>query len=492
MPHRLSNGTLRHLRRLVVHQERRSDSQLLACFLQQWDESAFEELVRRHGPMVLSVCRRVLRDSHDADDAFQATFVVLLRKAATLRRRELLANWLYGVAYRTALEAKVGAYRRRRKEKEAAAMPKPNASADDAWLDLQPLLDHELNRLPDKYRIPIVLCELEGRSRKEAARMLGIAEGTLSSRLARARQRLTTRLGRHAPLATGAVTALLAGQAASASVPPTLLTATLQTATMAVGRASTAGAVSLKAAALAERVLKTMFLTKLKVAAALVLFIAALGVGAAALPDPSQAGEQVSPAKAPALKGSAPAATEPGTLRQALQKEHWLLGQVNSLKNTIDVSLDTAAPYTSSLTRHDPWMVWAGGTSLTLEGLPVDFSADIRIDGKKCKLTELRPGMRLSLHLAAETDAVTKIDARTPKAEMVLKAVDPVRNTITIQARTTFAVADLPVPKGATILLDAKNAVLGDLKPGMQVRLTLGPDEGRLAVRRLDAARVGP
>src|SRR5947209_9820637 len=186
MPVQAITGVIRELRRAVLHQDGtdRSDAQLLAAFLAR-DEDAFNVLLRRHGQMVLGVCRRVLGNGHDAEDAFQATFLVLLRKAASLRQRELLGNWLYGVAYRTALEAKTA--RARRRAKEAAMRNRPLPDADDPWCELRPLVDQELERLPEKYRIAIVLCELEGKTRKEAAQLLGCPEGTVAGRLARAR-----------------------------------------------------------------------------------------------------------------------------------------------------------------------------------------------------------------------------------------------------------------------------------------------------------------
>src|SRR6266498_2094287 len=187
----------------VIHQLRRAvllrdgagltDGQLLESFLSGNDEAAFEVLVRRHGPMVWGVCRRVLRDHHDAEDAFQATFLVLVRKAASVVPRELVGNWLYGVAYRTATSAKAMNARRRVKERSAA---KPEACEEAAWTDVRPLLDEELSRLPDKYRIPIVLCDLEGETRREAARQLGWPEGTLSTRLRAGRHLLAKALAR--------------------------------------------------------------------------------------------------------------------------------------------------------------------------------------------------------------------------------------------------------------------------------------------------------
>src|SRR5262249_39553350 len=146
-------------------------------------------------PMVLGVCRRVLRNEADAEDAFQATFLVLVKKAASIRPRGMVGNWLYGVAHTTALKARAMRTRRLAKEREAAARPKPEAAAG-AWEQLHGLLDQELKALPDKYRAAIVLCDLEGKSVKEAAQQLGCPPGTIGSRLARGRRLLSRRLAR--------------------------------------------------------------------------------------------------------------------------------------------------------------------------------------------------------------------------------------------------------------------------------------------------------
>src|SRR5262249_26019760 len=159
----------------------------------------------RHGPMVLGVCRRVLDHAHDAEDAFQATFLVLARKAASIVARDTVGNWLYGVAYRTAHKARVAAARRRLKERQ---MSRPEALDEDVWRELRPVLDQELNRLPEKYREPVILCDLEGQTRKEAARRLGWPEGTLSGRLSRARVLLAKRLARHGLTLSGGAMAV--------------------------------------------------------------------------------------------------------------------------------------------------------------------------------------------------------------------------------------------------------------------------------------------
>src|SRR6202030_1352184 len=172
--------------------------------------------------------RRVLRHEADAEDAFQATFLVLVRKAGTVQPRDHVGHWLYGVAYRTALRAKALEARRRVKERAA---PRPQGHQDGIWQDVLPLLDQELSGLPEKYRIPVVLCDLEGKSRKEVAAVLGCAEGTLSSRLARARTLLARRLSRRdVTLSCGALAALLSAKGSSACVPPPLLSSTLRAA----------------------------------------------------------------------------------------------------------------------------------------------------------------------------------------------------------------------------------------------------------------------
>ncbi len=251
-----------------------TDKELLDRFVSQRDAAAFAVLVRRHGPMVLGVCRRLLQHLQDAEDAFQATFLVLVRKAASLGQRELLGNWLYGVAYRTALDARAAAMRRRKREKQVSAMPEPEMRDESQeWRDLRPFLDHELNRLPEKYRIPIVLCDLEGKTRQQAAEQLDIPVGTLSGRLTTAREMLAKRLTRHGlALSGGALIAALCPGTASAAVPAPLVTSTVQ--------AATAGVVSSQAVALAEGVMKAMLMKKLMIATAVLLTV--LG-GAAAV-----------------------------------------------------------------------------------------------------------------------------------------------------------------------------------------------------------------
>jgi RNA polymerase sigma factor (sigma-70 family) len=257
---------------------RTADGQLLTRFVVGRDESAFAALVRQHGPMVYGVCRRVLGHEHDAEDAFQAAFLVLVRKAGSVVKRESVGSWLYGVAYRTALEARAVLARRRLRERPADEAPDPAVEPPEPQ-DWRPLLDRELNRLPEKYREAVVLCDLEGRPRKEAARRLRVAEGTLSSRLAAARRLLARRLtARGLTLSGGALATSLSANAANAAIaaPTALISSTVRAASLAAAGRLTATA---GAAALSNGVIKAMWMTKLKIGAAVLALAATAGAG---------------------------------------------------------------------------------------------------------------------------------------------------------------------------------------------------------------------
>jgi RNA polymerase sigma factor (sigma-70 family) len=272
---------MQHLRRKVLVRDCReqTDGELLQAFIARREEAAFEALVRRHGPMVMGVCRRVIGNVHDAEDAFQATFLVLARKAASVVPREAVGNWLYGVAYRTGLEARGKIARRQAREKQVTDMPHPQVSADGVWPELRPVLDQELSRLPDKYRLAIVLCDLQGQSRKDVARQLGLPEGTLSSRLATGRRMLARRLASHGlALSGGALATLLSQHAAAAGVPTPLAAATAHAAALLAAGETAAGVVAAPVAALADGVLKAMLITRLKATAVFLLVLGMIAV----------------------------------------------------------------------------------------------------------------------------------------------------------------------------------------------------------------------
>src|SRR5438128_5293618 len=186
-----------------------TDQQVLERLLTARDDAAFEALVRRHGPMVYRVCWRVLQQAEDTEDAFQATFLVLARKLPTVRKRHSLASWLHGVAHRVALDAKANAARRRRHEARAAAHSRPGPPEEITWGELRTVLDAELGRLPEKWRLPLVLCYLEGRSQEEAAQQLGWSKSTLLRRLEEARAALGRCLTRRGVIWPAALSAVL-------------------------------------------------------------------------------------------------------------------------------------------------------------------------------------------------------------------------------------------------------------------------------------------
>jgi RNA polymerase sigma factor (sigma-70 family) len=270
MPRGATRDVLRHLTTLCHSGVlgNLNDEQLLERFVDLSDPSAheaFAALVRRHGPMVFGVCARVLRDTHEAEDAFQATFLVLARKASSVIPRERVANWLYGVAFRTASEARVRAARRRAREEKVAAGLRVHTPDEALHNELRAILDDELSCLPARYRGPIVLCELEGLTRQEAAQRLGVAEGTVSSRLARAKVRLRDRLARRGlALPAGAISLVAIREASATVLSDGLIESTTLAATrVAAGMLGAAG-LSISVVSLSEGVLKTMFLTKLK------------------------------------------------------------------------------------------------------------------------------------------------------------------------------------------------------------------------------------
>jgi RNA polymerase sigma factor (sigma-70 family) len=281
-----------------------TDAQLLERFIDRHDETAFGALVARHGPMVLGVCRGVIDDPHDVEDAFQAAFLILVRKARTIRGREALGTWLYRVAYRTALRANMDTSRRRTRERPGGELTDVPSKHGAPRQELLPALHEEIDRLPEKYRAPIVLCYLEEMSYEEAAYSLGWPLGTVGGRLARARELLRARLTRRGvTLAGGGVATLLVEQA-KAAVPAGWVDSTVEAAArIAAGRA--AGAMA--ALSLAERVLRTMLVSRLKVASAVLL---AVGLAAASATGLATSGA----AQAAGLAGGEDPPTNPSGL----------------------------------------------------------------------------------------------------------------------------------------------------------------------------------
>jgi len=258
--------------------------QLLHRYVARRDEVAFAALVARHAPMVMGVCRRLLADPRDAEDAFQATFLVLVRKARALGPHDAIGHWLYGVAYRVALRARSEAARRRSRERVGVSAGDLESVADGGErapdLDLRSVLDEELRRLSPAYRAAVVLCDLEGQTHAEAARQLGWPVGTVKGRLARARDLLRARLTRRGLTLTVAGLAARLAREAEASAPSVWVDATVKAAMKVAAGKATAAAVSAPVAVLVKGVLRAMILNQLKHSAVALAVLAAVAAGA--------------------------------------------------------------------------------------------------------------------------------------------------------------------------------------------------------------------
>jgi RNA polymerase sigma factor (sigma-70 family) len=312
MPTGPVHNFLSQVRAAELRRELRADGDLLTAYLQTRDEAALAALVQRHAPMVWGVCRRILRRQHDAEDAFQAAFLVLVQKAAGISDRAAVASWLYGVARQTAVRVRANAMKTTRRERQGPVADPP-ASESKGDNELRDLIDAEVVALPDKYRAVVVLCDLEERPRSEVAERLGVPEGTVAGRLARAREMLRKRFVRRGLALPGGVVGTLAVQSSvTASAPAAVVAGTVTAAGLAAAGHFVAGAASPQAMAVAKAILKAMVLTKVKVAA----LVAVVGVvcGASGLAAYRGLGGGESPSAAPAAAddGKTSAAGKPG------------------------------------------------------------------------------------------------------------------------------------------------------------------------------------
>jgi RNA polymerase sigma factor (sigma-70 family) len=352
------NGILGYLQQLGAESEGLSDGQLLERFVSRRDEGAFAALLRRHGPLVWGVCRRVLRHAQDAEDAFQATFLLLARRAGAIRKQASVRSWLYGVAYRVATRARETAARRRIREGPLEDVAAP--AAEEAGPDPRPVLDEEIGRLPEKYRLPLILCHLEGKSQEQAAQLLGCPRATVATRLVRGRERLRDQLVRRGLHVAPSVLLPVTPRDA---VPAALTDATLQAASGSGGGAAAATA-SARAAILTQEVLQAMLMTRWKTAAVLLLTLAVVGSGAGVLayrpqPAPGPAVQAAAeppaaprseqdqpPAKVPAAPAPAPDANPPARdkdLADLLAQNVQFSGYDADPKMTLQEALDHLA-----------------------------------------------------------------------------------------------------------------------------------------------------
>jgi RNA polymerase sigma factor (sigma-70 family) len=450
-----------------------TDAELLARFRADRDEAAFALLVQRHGPMVLGVCHRVLGSRADAEDAFQATFVLLAVRAGAIRKAGSLGSWLHGVAARVALGARRSEARRRARERRSLDMAEDRDRP--TWAELSAILDEELGRLPDKYRAPVVLCYLEGKTNEQAAQELGCPKSSLAWRLGRARELLRERLTRRGvTLPAAGLAAALLDRAGAQSLPAALVLSAVRAAAGAGNVPPRVAVLAAGAAGLARPKATALVLALVAVAGIGGLTVAAGGGQGAGGPD------QKRPPSPPAADERRPSAPGPA----AAGGWHHL-----ELANWVATAVDPAGGTVSATTKR-----YEGG--LTLSAVPVARDAVVLVDGVPGKLADVRPGMALSLRLAGDGTAVTQLVAVVPKPARqndTLEGVDLERRTIRVRLVETNSVVTLPVAEGAEVSMDGRPTRLDDLRPGCRVALQItstGRGLGVTAVRASEITRI--
>ncbi|MCI0461673.1 MAG: sigma-70 family RNA polymerase sigma factor, partial [Gemmataceae bacterium] len=352
MRDRPTSPALRFIRTIAASPEagELTDGLLLERFARLRDEAAFTALVARHGPLVFGVCRRLLHREQDAEDAFQATFLVLVRQAGSIAKRESVASWLYGVAYRVACKARGRRARQQARETGLRDLPGAEPTAEVLRRDLAAVLDEEVNRLPEKYRLPIILCYLEGKTNEQAARLLGCPLGTITAQLCRARERLRTRLTRRGVgLSAGLLASVLAEGATSAGVPAALCGSTARAALLvAAGRSAAEGVISVKVIGLMKGVLHTMAATKLSLMALAVLSMSVVVTGTGTMAYYLLPPEPAAPRSA-ALPPAITAKEDKGTDALAAFKKVYALARDEDLKRVAPPFPDSRTDYIRSL-----------------------------------------------------------------------------------------------------------------------------------------------
>ncbi len=444
----------------------RGDGELLASYRSERNQDAFGSLVRRHGPMVLGVCRRVLRDGHSADDAFQATFLILARKADTVRPPERLGPWLYGVAYRTALKARSRAYRRQQVEHAYAAQAEATSetahTGDTA--DLLPIIDEQLNALPEKYRTPLVLCGVQGLNKSEAATRLGLPEGTVSSRLARAREMLRDRLTRRGVVvpAAGFATVLTA-DTLQAAVPLALL----ESAVAVSGSAPVTASIF----SLSQEVMRSMSLLKFKILGAITLAasLASGGFGLVAInaDEKKPATEKAAvrgekPGEQPEVKRDGEKPAQPGN-----RKKRAVTGFVGS----VDTKASTVA------------LLRMGEGGLREDIFKLSPSAKVTVDGKEVKLDTVPKGTTAEvvvLSFAREGGALaeaSELNVDSAKLVWVVKEANATSVTLLGGGRESkLEDRVIKLAADAKVIIDGKDAKPAELQAGDVATIVLNAD----------------
>ena len=452
-------SVLHHFQKLVAAQNQRgrSDQELLSCFIAERDEAAFAALVERHGGMVLGICRRLLRHAHDAEDACQAAFLVLARKAATIRKKQSLASWLHRVACHIAMNLKRTKVRRKRRELGRQAATVGDVPIEASRREVRLVLDEELARLPERYRAPLILCYLEGRTREEVARQLGCPEGTVAGRLARARDQLRAQLVRRGlSVSAGVLAGILTECTASAALPVSLSSSVVKAASLlAAGHGAIAGSISIKSITLAEGALKAMLLTKLKIATTVALTIAAVGSGGIFIAH--QALAEHSPTIASRDRQSRESATgQPWkSLSPEVRTSTWKQKRVEELPSVVSGTVKT---------------VDAANNSLTVVNQEGEFTfgiandAHVDVDGKVAALAAIPPGANVVLSQFADRTTSRSIQAGGAAVFGSVKAVDVANRRITASGH----------PDDRTFRVSPETAVVIDGQPGALAGIPIG------------------
>lgn len=450
-----------------------TDRELLARFLAEREEQAFALLLRRHGPMVLGVCRRALRDPHDAEDAFQATFLVLVKKARSLTEPDRVGPWLYGVACRTARKAQALADARRSRLQPIEDLEAGQISMVDA--DVLEWLDHELEALPQKYREPIVLCYLQGDSKRQAATKLGCPEGTVSARLARARKLLRDRLIRRGVVfSAAALSSVLSAETLRAQVPAVLARTMTVSATAALNASlASVATVPLSVQTLAKGVMKMMWLSKLKAAAAGIIVVVASGLLATGFAHRALASRPAvaSVASIPQTPQSIDPFAErdftwdmPTFVRMDKGEKKPLGPKVHGTLKSIDVGKKTLVLQTAKVTDGKKKIE---AKSFELAADAAIFLHDILSKQEKLpegKLEDLTPGTHLFLQLDVDEKKVVEVGARGPSMHCKLKSVNASSNEIIVEGKGKTGPTEhmFTLHKDAKVILDNPLAKKGD------------------------------
>lgn len=473
-------ATLDPIRRVFdrVRDADRGDGELLARYRSHRDQDAFGSLVRRHGPMVFGVCKRVLRDPHAADDAFQATFLVLAKKADQVRPPDRLSPWLYGVAYRTAMKARGRACRRQQIEQQyATEVANRTALPPERDADLLPVIDEQLNALPEKYRTPLLLCGVQGLNKAEAAERLGLPEGTVSSRLARAREMLRDRLARRGVVVPAvALGAALTANTLHAAVPPTLASATAEL-------AMSSALASPTVLSLSHEVLQSMTFLKLKMLCAVATAIALTGGGFGLYAIHADEKKPAQPGVKPAVKpdgekpkpGAKPDGEKPKPANPDGEKPK-PNGDKPGEKPAVKVG-KTGGLVAGTDAKESTIAIAVKGDSGVVEKLfKVAADAKVFIDGKEGKLADVPKNSTAALQIAGGKEGAlqTATEVRITGGTFVGVVAKGDATSLTFEGEKTQRVVKLAA--GGKVTVNGKDATLSDVKPGDKVQVTLAAD----------------